>query len=282
MSEATREIWETEIPGWIQVIGEDSRDYLQSQFSQDIRQLGQGEAAYGLFLTLKGKVRADAFIYELGEEEFAVVSYHCPLEELASLLEENVIADDVEFKVFRSGGSFVIKDKSSTEVPDGTLTFSGRWMNAEHWDVVLPEGERLPENIRSLAELEKIRIQHGIIAVPQDIGPGELPQEGGLEKVAVSFNKGCFLGQEVMARLKAMGKVQRRIYKIKGDGGVPASGDKILCGEDEIGELRSVCAGNAEHTWNGLALLRRKFVENPNSTDWKLASGNSPQIVSEC
>ena len=282
MMKATDEIWRTEIAGWIQVSGEDARDYLQSQFSQDIREIKQGESAYGLFLSLKGKVRADGFVYGLQNDEFAVVSYHCPLEELADLLEENVIADDVEFQLVRAGGSYIIKEREKPERPEGTLVFPGRWMKAEHWDVILPKNEKTPENCRSAQELEQIRLQDGVIAVPQDIGPEELPQEGGLEEVAVSFNKGCFLGQEVMARLKAMGKVQRRIYQVQGDGVVPTSGEKILCGEAEAGELRSACPGVAENTWLGLALLRRKFVENEDSADWKLASGNPLHIGETC
>jgi folate-binding protein YgfZ len=282
MSQEAEKIWETEIPGWIQVSGEDAGDYLQSQFSQDIRQLGEGEAAYGLFLSLKGKVRADAFICGLDEEEFAVVSYHCPLQEIADLLDENVIADDVEFEVVHSGGSFVTINKENSKLPRKALMFPGRWMKQEHWDVILPEKGEIPENCQPLQELEQIRIQDGMIAVPQDLGPGELPQEGGLEDVAVSFDKGCFLGQEVMARLKAMGKVQRRIYKVQGEGNVPQCGDKLLCGEKEAGELRSVVAGNEDNIWNGLALLRRKYVENEEAGDWKLASGRSLQIGEIC
>ena len=282
MKKATEEIWRTEIAGWIQVSGEDARDYLQSQFSQDIREIKPGDSAYGLFLSLKGKVRADGFVYGLQNDEFAVVSYHCPLEELADLLEENVIADDVEFQLVQAGGSYIIKEREKPERPEGTLVFPGRWMKAEHWDVILPKNEKTLENCRSAQELEQIRLQDGVIAVPQDIGPEELPQEGGLEEVAVSFNKGCFLGQEVMARLKAMGKVQRRIYQVQGDGVVPTSGEKILCGGAEAGELRSVCQGKATQTWQGLALLRRKFVENEDATDWKLGSGNPLQIAEAC
>jgi folate-binding protein YgfZ len=75
--------------------------------------------------------------------------------------------------------------------------------------------------------------------VPADIGPGELPNEGGLESVAISYNKGCYLGQEVMARLKSMGQVRRRLLRVKGDGPAPTSPAPIFQGDRRIGELRT-------------------------------------------
>ena len=270
-------MWAGGVTGWVKVSGEDAFQYLQSQCSQDVQGALRGGAVYGLFLSLKGKVRADGFVIGLGENAFAVVSYHCDAGDLASLLEENVIADDVEFETVETGGNLVLIDKVGQEDFPGALVFPGRRMTVEHFDVLLPSGAELPSGLLSQGELEKRRIRDGIISVPQDIGPDELPQEGGLEDVAVSFNKGCFLGQEVMARLKAMGKVQRRIYKVSGEGRVPDAGTMVQSAGKDSGVLKSVCPGD-RNSWQGLALLRRRHVEENADGDWCLVAGGNVEI----
>ena len=90
------------------------------------------------------------------------------------------------------------------------------------------------------AVVEADRVAASRPAVPRDIGPDELPQEGGLEVDAVAFNKGCYLGQEVMARLHAMGRVRRRLLRVRGVGALPAAGQALFDGERRVGEVRSV------------------------------------------
>ena len=124
--------------------------------------------------------------------------------------------------------------------------------------------------------MESLRIQSGIPSVPMDIGPGDLPQEGGLERDAISFTKGCYLGQEVMARLKSMGHVQRRLFKVGGQGESPIAGIKVLCGGQNVGELRTCCS--QPDRWFGLAMLRRKFAEARHQEVWKLESGVGLEI----
>jgi folate-binding protein YgfZ len=105
--------------------------------------------------------------------------------------------------------------------------------------------------------LERLRIAAGIPQVPHDIGPGELPNEGGLDEVAVAYTKGCYLGQEVMARLKAMGTVRRRLVRVRAAGRTPpAVPMALLQGEKRVGELRSVVADGAGG-FIGLALLTK-------------------------
>jgi folate-binding protein YgfZ len=88
--------------------------------------------------------------------------------------------------------------------------------------------------------MERARIAAGIPAVPVDIGPADLPNEGGLEVSAVCFTKGCFLGQEVMARLKNLGQVRRRLHVVRGFGLQPQLPASLYQGSAKIGELRSV------------------------------------------
>ena len=278
MSETDLRTWESRVAGWVRVTGEDAADYLQSQFSNDLRREGELLVTYGLFLSLKGKVRADAFVCQDGPESFNVVSYNCAAGELMELLAENVIADEVYFEKQEDIASYVIAGDSHPEVSRGMLAFPGRRMKEPHFDVLLPVGndETVPEGFRSYGDLESLRIQSGIPSVPMDIGPGDLPQEGGLERDAISFTKGCYLGQEVMARLKSMGHVQRRLFTVGGQGESPIAGMKVLCGGQNVGELRTCCS--QPDRWFGLAMLRRKFAEARHQDVWKLESGAGLEI----
>ena len=96
---------------------------------------------------------------------------------------------------------------------------------------------------------------HGIPAVPADVGPGDLPNEGGLDVGAVSYTQGCYLGQEVMARLKSMGQVRRRLLRVAGEASeVPPLPAQLFTGERKIGELRSAVPDGAGG-FVGLAML---------------------------
>ncbi len=108
------------------------------------------------------------------------------------------------------------------------------------------------------------RYNANLPAIPRELGPGDLPQEAGLEAWAVSFTKGCYLGQEVMARLHSMGKVRRRLVTVRGSGAVPAVGAAVVCGGKTAGDLRGACAA-PEGGWVGLAML-----------SWHLLSAGEP------
>ena len=91
--------------------------------------------------------------------------------------------------------------------------------------------------------------------MPVDLGSTDFPQEAGQEKVGVSFTKGCYLGQEVMARLATTGRIRRRLYRVSGAGEAPAETQtELKQGERVVGELRSrVSAGGSD--WLGLAMI---------------------------
>jgi folate-binding protein YgfZ len=262
----------------LRVSGEDAPTYLQSQCSRDLRGLAPGQVRYGLWLDRKGKVHADSLIFCLEPEVFILLSPYCPAQTLAAKLEDNIIADEVEIEDLTAdaltvveiglpatdvpdAGTFSTKQAGEGSVPVDELCFAGRRSmrpcRETLWLHGLPDGENAPSSEDDV--LARERILAGIPAVPQDIGPGDLPQEGGLEKDAVSFNKGCYLGQEVMARLHAMGRTQRALHRVTLDK-LPASlPAEVLDAEGKaVGELRSVaaCADGVI----GLAMLKKRAL----------------------
>ena len=92
--------------------------------------------------------------------------------------------------------------------------------------------------------VERLRLSAGIPAIPADIGPRDLPAEAGLEADALSFTKGCYTGQEVVARLESRGRVRRRLVRVAGAGPVPGALPAGLLRPDgtRAGELRTAVA----------------------------------------
>ena len=129
------------------------------------------------------------------------------------------------------------------------FVFPGGRSKSANYEIIGPEAAVTDWRARLLApgcrevgwhEMEFARISEGLPAIPPDLGPGDLPNEGGLEESAISFTKGCYLGQEVMARLKNFGRVRRRLQVVLGSGAPPRLRDPLYQGEKKIGEIRSV------------------------------------------
>ncbi len=274
---------------WLRVTGDDAATFLQGQFTNELRSLEAGDVRYGLWLNQKGKVLADSFVLRgAAEQEFWVGSYFSAATAIRERLEAYVIADDVVIEDVTSawtGFAIIGPDAASTLTGlthDG-FVFHGRRTLDENIECVVPnsEYERVRAGILSVgtkeisaANLETLRIRAGIPAIPRDIGPGELPNEGGLEDAAISYTKGCYLGQEVMARLKSMGQVRRRLLRIAGAGNIPALPAPLFVGARIVGELRSAASDGAGG-FIGLALVSLIYVK-PDTALAFAAGGASP------
>lgn len=264
---------------WLRVTGEDAANFLQGQFTNELRGLAPGGAVYGLWLTLKGKVLADSFVVR-GRlaGEFWVGSYFSAAAVIQERLEAYVIADDVVIEdvtadwagvsVMGEGAGAVFAEVA--EDLAGGVVFRGRRTKGENIEWIFPVAQREAVKARVVGAREldagavaRLRIEQGIPAVPADLGPGDLPGEGGVEAETISYTKGCYLGQEVMARLKSMGQVRRRLMRVSGalgskvPGVLPAA---LFAGDRKVGELRSV-AGDDASGWVGLAMLSLLHVE---------------------
>lgn len=109
--------------------------------------------------------------------------------------------------------------------------------------------------------------------MPDDIGPADLPNEGGLESQAISYSKGCYLGQEVMARIKTMGRVRRNLIRVSGRGSPPAVPAALWRGDRREGELRSAVADAGGFL--GLALVS---TAGQSGGPYALERGGGPSI----
>lgn len=233
----------------LRVRGPDANSYLQGQFTQDVNAVGG--RSYGLWLDLKGRVQADGHVLKQGENEFLVVSFSFDPMQLKARLEAYLIADEVELAdetdIWR--GVLLWGDDAARQAPpSGVLSFPSRRAGAGSVQWLVPAGqfEEVVAGLKKISAIERDtraaeleRLRQGVPAVPGDIGLRDLPNEGGLDEVAISYTKGCYLGQEVMARLKNLGQVRRRLHLVRGTGVPPVAGTALYQGERKVGEMRS-------------------------------------------
>jgi folate-binding protein YgfZ len=259
------QIFPYEMAAHLRVNGEDASDFLQSQFSNDLRPFEPGQATYGLWLDAKGKVVADSWVRCEGPERFRIFSEHCSSAVIVEKLERHIIADDVEIEILPPAAVVAV-------VGQEDLPLAGDWNAA----VSLP-GHRATEPSREYVfdtveardafvrmneaevvsehQIQQLRLKAGVPMVPAEIGPGELPGEGGLDVDAVAYDKGCFLGQEVVARMRNLGKATRGLYRVGGGGRVPECPQALLGDEGKVvGELRTAYPDG--DSWIGVALLK--------------------------
>ncbi len=235
----------------VRVTGEDAAAFLQGQCTADLRGMGQADA---LWLNRKGRVQAHTIVVREADGSFLLLCPHLPAEALVPLVTANVIADDV-----------VAQDETprwrrwlawgAEPVGPGVRAFATKRYGAPAWDALSPLDADAPGVVADRAELEAARIRAGIPSVPADCGEGEFPQECGLD-AWVSYTKGCYLGQEVMARIQSMGSLRRVLRRVESaDGAALVAGADLLVAGKAVGKLRSVS------DLHGLALVSLELAE---------------------
>lgn len=269
----------------IRVAGEKSATFLHGQLTNDIKGLAHGQGNYNLLLTNKGKVRADLHvIHAEGHCDLLVpanfvpmVMEHlkklaplsrCELKELTDKKIFHVLAELEEWKTLETSSSRSIKLGEKD-----FLIFRTDRLGVFGVDVIVdtPDESRFKKimeekSISQIAdeEVEKIRIKNGIPKVGVDVTEENLPQEGRLERV-LNFEKGCYLGQEVVARLKYRGHVNRILCRFEAedsDGSNFAAGQEITDQDQKkIGIITSYIFDKQANQAHLLGYLPYKTVE---------------------
>lgn len=196
--------------GLVRVTGSDRLRFLNGQISNDLRSLKPGEARQALVLTARGKLCAPVFVWPEAEA-LLVESGGVPAEDLLARLERYAISDDVGFEIVSDRAPrWHVFGPASAKTPGLAIT---RLAEAGIDTDSLPEGILLA----TPAEWELLRIERGIPQWGRELDENTLPQEAGLEKNAVDFHKGCYVGQEVVSRIRSVGRVNRELAGFTGD-----------------------------------------------------------------
>lgn len=236
----------------VAVRGDDARTWLNGQITNDVRSTKPGDAVYALAIHVKGRVLADLFVLDRGERGLAMTLPRANLADVLEHFEKYVIMEDVglapeEIAILTVQGprAAEVVGAELESYPCDRLGRGGR-------DVLVPAGEReralasLVERARAIgggevseAGWELARLRVGRPAIFADFGEATYPQEAGLESAAVSFHKGCYLGQEVVCMLENRGQLSRRLAKMESAAEL-ARGEAIVDGEGkQVGEITS-------------------------------------------
>jgi tRNA-modifying protein YgfZ len=197
---------------YLRLTGPDAEDYLQRMVSNDVAALGPGDSCQALLLTAKSRVIAPLRVLRRGADDFL-------------LLTEPELGDRVRAELMRF--RFAARAEIEPEEHESWLVLGGEEALDER-----PAGEEVDE-----AELERWRVEAGIPRWGREIDDAVLPAEAGLTETHVSFTKGCYPGQEPIARLHHRGKVNRRLRKLELEG-EPTS-DELVLGGKVVGRITS-------------------------------------------
>ncbi|MBV9488146.1 MAG: folate-binding protein YgfZ, partial [Verrucomicrobia bacterium] len=201
------------------VTGSDRLRYLNGQLTNDLNALVPRRALYAFALTVKGKLAGDLYLREVNDAY--LIDAPTPLREsLLGRLERYVVADDVTFEdvtdrigLWHFPQPLPPGDGSSS----GIIRSGSNRYRREGTDLFFEEKPILPAGTQPLddAQAETLRVEAAFPCWGRELDENVLPQEVGLDALAISYTKGCYLGQEVVSRIKSIGHVNRQLVKLR-------------------------------------------------------------------
>jgi folate-binding protein YgfZ len=293
------------------VRGRDRTRWLNGMVSNNIRDLAPGRGNYNFLLSAQGHILGDLYVYNRGED-FVATTERPQLETILRSLQKYIIMDQVELadlsgqltgigvqgpqaaKLLREA-DFQDPLPEAMSLAEGKWrghTFSlargdgGPWERYEIW-VAPAEGPGIWDALVAAGAvpagaeaLEMFRMAAGIPRYGVDIRDRELPQETA-QMQALHFGKGCYVGQEIVERIRARGNVHRTFMGFVIDGEAPAPGTRIQAGGKDTGEITSALKvpRHEDSRWATLALgyIRREHAV-PGAT---LQAGDTAVKVSD-
>ncbi|HYN22919.1 MAG TPA: glycine cleavage T C-terminal barrel domain-containing protein [Thermoanaerobaculia bacterium] len=260
--------------GRLELLGADRLRFLHNYVTCDVKGLLPGSGAYGFFTNPQGRILSDAVI--LAQEDRLWLEVGQGMEEaLAAHLRKFIVADRVEIRPLEMRTVLVVGPRSEA-ILGADLSSLPLWSRRRTEAVIQRRGlaggpawalwtaepriDRLIEEGAtpvSLEALEILRAEAGIPRFGQDFGPDNFPQETGIEE-AVSYTKGCYLGQEIVARIHYRGGVQNLLRGLVFEGTEPQPGAAILHDGREAGKATTVVRSPALERTIGLAILHRR------------------------
>jgi folate-binding protein YgfZ len=263
--------------GVVKVSGLDARDFLNGLVTTDITLLHPNLGRFGALLTPQGKITVDFLITEAPAGHGGGFLLDCP-RALAQGLADKLGFYKLRAKVAvenlsDSLGVLAAWDGDFTIKPD--LAFADPRHAALGWRILVPE--ELAQKVADLIGAEMVdsaaydahRIASGVPRGGLDFMYGDaFPHETNMDRLhGVDFDKGCYVGQEVVSRMQHRGTARTRTIRIILDGASPAPGEAILAGDKSVGTMGSTAGAN------GLALVRIDRVADALDAGTPLTSG---------
>jgi aminomethyltransferase len=285
--------------GKIEFRGKEHIKFLQGILSSDVKKLEEGDGQYSTFLTPKGRIITDMRLYRrrdsvlldlepgLNEkvrelflkyrisykvdiedvtESTSLISVHGPKakklaektlgKQIPELKESDFITSEI------NGQELLIANINRTGELGFDIFVSSDGTNKTIWENLIAGGQEFNAKPVGLDAFETLRIEAGIPVFGVDMNENTIPIEAGIWN-ALSFDKGCYVGQEVIARIKWRGHVNRNLIGIIIDGDqIPRKDSRIICGEREIGHITSSTFSPKLNKIIALGYIRREY-NNP-------------------
>ena len=252
----------------IALTGADRVRWLNGMVTNNIRDLAVGQGIYAFLLNPQGKIQADLYAFNRGES-IVVETESKQVETILQIFDRYIIMDEVEVENLAGQVAVfgVVGPKSAEIVSEHAKEMQPlqvaktQWNGFEFtvirgdnpcvpnyeiwaepqdaqqlWNALL---ERAPEIHEQTLEI--FRLACGIPKFGVDIRQKDLPQETGQER-ALNFNKGCYVGQEIVERIRSRGAVHRMFTGFEVEGAIPSPGFRIQHEGKDMAELTSVAA----------------------------------------
>jgi folate-binding protein YgfZ len=256
----------------IALTGGDRVRWLNGMVTNNIRDLAAGRGVYAFLLNPQGHILGDLYAYNQSES-LMIDSDQLQSEKLLATFDHYIIMDDVEVanvsdklsaigvtgpksqEVLRAAG-FEVLDLEPLQFVDvtrqnvGVTVVRGDNASVESYELWLAHDNMTPvrdalTNAGAMPvgtnALELLRVATGIPRYGQDIRERDLPQETEQQR-ALHFSKGCYIGQEIVERIRSRGNVHRKFTGFEVEGALPAVGTKIQADGRDIGEITSVAS----------------------------------------
>jgi tRNA-modifying protein YgfZ len=243
----------------VRASGRDAVGFLQSMLTNDVQAVADGGGVYALLLTPKARVVADMEVFRVGDE----LVLACPpqaVDDVVETLVRSRFRKKVQFE--RSPAAVVWGDGTAAlaglDTPAGRLALTGQ----------------APEAGEPADAWQAARVEAGIPLFGVDFDADVMPAEAGVVDRAISFTKGCYPGQEPVARLHYRGHANRGLRGLRYRSDPPPPGSPVTAGERPLGRTGST-AVSPRLGPIGLAVLRRE-AQDGQTVD----AGGVPAVVS--
>jgi len=224
-----------------------------------------------MLLSPQGKCRADFRVFIMEDAVILDVEPAYTVQAMQAL-DAFIITEDVQLEnVSSSWACISIEGPLSSKISKGPETYPFGFSGENGLCLFIPANSAtsIIENfLQKFPEIkpagrdayETRRIENGVLRYGQDFDENVLLSETGLEALTVSETKGCYPGQEVVARIAAYGGLKRELVVLEIQGGKPAVSDLLWADSQAVGKLTSVCLGLNSSAFFGIALLDKQFA----------------------
>jgi folate-binding protein YgfZ len=273
----------------LRVTGNDRVRFLNGQITNDVRKAGEAVAVEACVLNAKGKMNAHIFV-SAAPESFWIDADPGLREALPARLERYVIADDVQIEDVTDRLSiFHVLSQTAPSLREGRIVFVRRFANPG-WDV-WTNAARREDVSRQLfatfdlvdsAAAETMRIEQGIPRWGCELTDEIIPIEANLEERTVDYEKGCYIGQEVISRIKMSGQTNKRLRGLISLDDIPLQPGMRLASRAEKGKEAGwiTSATRSEKIKKEIALgFVKRGLNNPGVNLDALAPENSGAVV---